>query len=257
MQKGFGAVIVLLGGLLLALLLGGGFYLYQNYSKDQFNKSVVDFASCARAGNPVTASYPGTCRTSDGKSFVQPLSDEEKKKLVLPTESSSSADLVDIVDWKTYENDWYSIQYPASWRIESKETSLFNKEGISLFDGEVVETSNIMIQIDFSSNIENDKLRENYDKTKIGDIVAGELSNGAGNVVLLDKFLVNGFSAYRVSHATADGFIRMVLVDIFHPNQKISIYMLPRQVTNIAMNNKIKDFYIPVFYQIVESFALK
>lgn len=35
---------------------------------------INSFEDCVRAGNPVMESYPPQCRTSDGRTFVGPLS---------------------------------------------------------------------------------------------------------------------------------------------------------------------------------------
>ena len=84
MQKGISLILVLTVLAVLAIFAGAGFYIYQNYSKSKVNSKITDFESCAKAGNPVTASYPGQCHTSDGRIFVQPLSEEEKKRLLPP-----------------------------------------------------------------------------------------------------------------------------------------------------------------------------
>lgn len=119
MQKGIGAIITLVGGILLACALGGGFLLYQNYSKSQIQKSIVDFDSCVKAGNPVTASYPGICRTSDGRSFVQPLTDEEKKKLIPPSDDDQNDEMA---NWKAYINEKIGVEfkYPG-WELIDEE----------------------------------------------------------------------------------------------------------------------------------------
>ncbi len=70
-------------------VLGGKYYLDQ-----QKIKAISDFESCAAAGFPVAESYPATCRTSDGRSFTQVLSEEEQKNLLLLNDSTA--------DWETY-----------------------------------------------------------------------------------------------------------------------------------------------------------
>src|SRR3989344_3354810 len=77
MQKGFSLIIIILGTLLvLWLLSGGGYYLYNQ----QKLRSITDFESCAKY-YPVMLSYPGQCNTPDGRHFVNELSDEERENL--------------------------------------------------------------------------------------------------------------------------------------------------------------------------------
>lgn len=80
MQKGFSQLIILLGILLISLIGGGVYY----FNSVKTSKDITDFASCAKAGNPVLESYPAQCSTKDGKHFIQQLSEEEKKKLIPP-----------------------------------------------------------------------------------------------------------------------------------------------------------------------------
>lgn len=97
-------VLLLISG---AAVLGGKYYLDQ-----QKLKAINDFESCAAAGNPIQESYPATCRTSDGRSFTQVLSEEEQKKLLPPEDSTSN--------WKTYTNsvNKFSFKYPKDGKIE-------------------------------------------------------------------------------------------------------------------------------------------
>lgn len=127
MQKGFGIIPIVIVSALIIALGAGGYFFYQNYSKDQINKNIFDFESCAKAGNPVTAAYPGTCRTSDGRLFVQPLSDEEKKKLVPPSpnisDETANPDPGSAgVAWKSYTDSTYdyTIQYPSGWTLKQE-----------------------------------------------------------------------------------------------------------------------------------------
>ncbi len=45
---------------------------------------INDFVTCAKK-YPVLESYPAECKTPDGRSFAQVLSEKEKQDLVLPT----------------------------------------------------------------------------------------------------------------------------------------------------------------------------
>lgn len=74
------------------------------YYTDKQAASIVDFETCAAAGFPVQESYPATCRTNDGRSFTQVLSEEEQKNQVPPTDITA--------DWQSYEGDGFSFKYP-------------------------------------------------------------------------------------------------------------------------------------------------
>lgn len=68
--------------LLIGAAIGaGGYFLYSSRTSP-----VTSYEACVKAnGSQVTLMYPGTCTTKDGKTFTQPISDEEKKRLIPPT----------------------------------------------------------------------------------------------------------------------------------------------------------------------------
>lgn len=49
-------------------------------------KIITSFDECVAAGYEVLQSYPGMCKTPDGRTFIQEISPQEKEGLVLPTE---------------------------------------------------------------------------------------------------------------------------------------------------------------------------
>jgi len=65
--------------LLASAGLGAAFYL-----KQQKIKKISNFEQCGQAGYPILESYPAQCKTPDGRTFVQELTDEEKAKLQPP-----------------------------------------------------------------------------------------------------------------------------------------------------------------------------
>lgn len=84
-QKGFNIVHAMLAVLVVGLIVGTGWYVWQ--SKSKTDKTLSDttqgagdavkkdslintFAECANAGNPVQESFPEVCTTKDGKRFV-------------------------------------------------------------------------------------------------------------------------------------------------------------------------------------------
>lgn len=54
--------------------------------------SISNFQECAEAGYPIMDSYPARCMTPDKRSFTQELSDEEKRKLIPPQDTTSCGD---------------------------------------------------------------------------------------------------------------------------------------------------------------------
>ncbi len=66
--------IVLL--LIIVIFTGVGFFGFQQYQKGEEVKKISSFEECAAAGFPVMDSYPGQCRTSDGRSFTQEIGNE-------------------------------------------------------------------------------------------------------------------------------------------------------------------------------------
>ena len=74
-QKGFGVVQVLLLIVIIGLVGGTGYYVWQNrnietsiYITDD-QPSVINFDECVAAGNPVMESYPEQC-SANGQTFV-------------------------------------------------------------------------------------------------------------------------------------------------------------------------------------------
>ncbi|EKD86854.1 MAG: hypothetical protein ACD_37C00124G0001, partial [uncultured bacterium] len=96
--------LAILALILIGLIFAAG-VAFKYFEQRKLN-AITDFETCAAAGYPVAESYPASCRTSDGRSFTQILSEEEKKKINTP-------DLT--ADWQVYSGDYYSFKYPKSW----------------------------------------------------------------------------------------------------------------------------------------------
>lgn len=96
----------------LLLIIGAAFLGGKYYLNQQKLKAINNFESCAAAGNPIQESYPATCRTSDGRSFTQVLSEEEQKNLLPPDPTA---------DWKTFNSADFGIEfkYPKTYEIIS------------------------------------------------------------------------------------------------------------------------------------------
>lgn len=87
MQKGFTTSVLLTGFLVLIFAGAGGFWAYKN--NFQNIRKIPTYDECVKAGYAVMESYPARCRTPDGQFFTQPISDEDKKKLDLPSKQNS------------------------------------------------------------------------------------------------------------------------------------------------------------------------
>jgi len=48
-------------------------------------KNISTYDECVAAGNVVATIYPSVCTTKDGRTFDQPISEEDEKKLVPPS----------------------------------------------------------------------------------------------------------------------------------------------------------------------------
>lgn len=82
MQKGFSALIVLIGLVILAGLSYGTY----SYFEQQKIKSIHSFEQCAKL-YPVMESYPAQCNTPDGRHFVQSVTENERNSISLPKEN--------------------------------------------------------------------------------------------------------------------------------------------------------------------------
>lgn len=104
MQKGFALIFILIAAIVLAASAGGIYY----FQKQQAIKKINSFDECAKAGYPIMESYSARCATPDGRSFTQELSEEEKRKLIPP---------IDTTNWRTYtdKENGYLINYPKDW----------------------------------------------------------------------------------------------------------------------------------------------
>ena len=61
----------------------------KSYRETLTLKSINSYESCIAAqGSRIQESYPATCVTSLGARFTQPLSDEEKQRLIPPSDTS-------------------------------------------------------------------------------------------------------------------------------------------------------------------------
>ncbi len=108
-------LFLVLATLILVGIAGGKYYIDQ-----QKLKAINDFESCAAAGNPIQESYPAVCRTSDGISFTQVLSEEEQKNLLPPEDQSANwetSNSVSNLNWKIYSNKklGYGFEIPSDW----------------------------------------------------------------------------------------------------------------------------------------------
>src|SRR3989338_1824594 len=125
MKSRKGNVFLVLAGVLAILAFAVGGYLYLSGAQEKPPKEISCEECIKLPGAKVQYSYPGQCVTSDGQKAIQPLSDEEKKKLEPPSETSS---------WKTYVNASLQFQfnYPASWKIRETDLTEFYDSSIRI-----------------------------------------------------------------------------------------------------------------------------
>lgn len=62
--------------LVLVVCIGVGYFGFQQYQKAEEIKKISSFEECTAAGFPTQDSYPGQCRTSDGRTFTQEIGNE-------------------------------------------------------------------------------------------------------------------------------------------------------------------------------------
>ncbi len=74
-------LLLIIGGVIIAIL--AGILIFVKNPKKELSQ-ITDFESCAKAGYPLMQTYPQICKTPDGKTFTQILTEDEKKKLVPP-----------------------------------------------------------------------------------------------------------------------------------------------------------------------------
>jgi len=121
---------ILLGlGLILLVLLTVttvGFLANQIKKLKQKAQRPTSYQECTEApGSKVQETYPAICATKDGVRFVQPLSEEEQKKLKPPEETEN---------WKAYTNQEFSFKYPSTWS-DAKTNTLSTGTTVIVNDG--------------------------------------------------------------------------------------------------------------------------
>lgn len=121
-QQGFGHVGTALVILLIAVLGGVGWFVYnqKNKSSDKANKSITSFAECAAAGNPIMESYPEQC-AANGKTFVN----DKSRPVQMPDET---------LNWVLFtpEDKAYSVRVPDGWLAVSLHNNLYVRQAKNL-----------------------------------------------------------------------------------------------------------------------------
>lgn len=190
MQKGFALTILL--AFLAAISLGIlGYYL----NNQQQIKKINSFEECSKYF-PVMESYPAQCNTSDGRHFVQELSEEEKEKLELTPGSLSSAE---IVNWKTFtsKDGRFSIKYPPELKPEYDELS--SSPNITFIPGNSSLSEQILNKgfgVDITY-VDQKVTPEQYWKNRLADHAYRDPN--------YEQLKVNGMSVVKVREMRLDG----------------------------------------------------
>ena len=204
MQKGFSLIIILVGVMVLAAV-GSGVYFLQ---KQQAIKNIKSFEDCAKAGYPITAISPPTCRTPDGRIFTQILSEEEKKKLQ-PPQATSSAD--EIANWKIYVHPQlkYSLEYPPNWSGGEKDLRTTDYESYKdfqifspNFSGKERSTTGAIILVR-AENTNKQSIEQFYNET-----LAKEIGKNKRDIVVNNQPTIQYDYSYEGVIATDTIFIR-------------------------------------------------
>src|SRR3989344_3994477 len=193
MQKGFSTILIILAVLITAVLIGmGGFYFFNQ----QRLKNITDFKYCSKF-YPVMESYPGQCNTPDGRHFVQELSEEEKKKLIPPIQSSPSSGVDETSNWKnaSYQTLGIQFKYPDGWVEVPTEN---NDNEVVFTSSDYIESENPMLP---KSGIKISMNRFKTDQKRSFNVMAEELNQSAG-VSKVKKTEIDGFEAvsYEVKY---------------------------------------------------------
>lgn len=128
-QHGFGLVQIILLIVIAGIVVGTGYYVWQNRNIDtalntvDTKAQITNFDECVAAGNPVMESYPEQC-AANGQTFVNDKNNSS---------GGNKTSEVDTTDWKLYTNKTggFSFNHPTTWNFASNPDSC--SEGLVLF----------------------------------------------------------------------------------------------------------------------------
>lgn len=69
----------LISAIVVLMLIAGGAFLFIRASQDLPMGNIANFEDCVAAGYPVMETYPSTCKTPQGKTFMQDIGNELEK----------------------------------------------------------------------------------------------------------------------------------------------------------------------------------
>jgi hypothetical protein len=120
-QRGITTFVLIVGILGLSIAVVSAYFLF-NQNKQHKISEINSFNDCAKH-YPVMESYPEQCATPDGKHFTRELTEEEKQRLIPPSEPSPSVSSDETANWDTYQNSviGLSLKYPPTWLIKEEE----------------------------------------------------------------------------------------------------------------------------------------
>lgn len=243
MQKGFSALIVLIGLIILAGLAYGGY----SYFQQQKIKNINSFEGCAKL-YPVMESYPAQCNTPDGRHFVQELTDEEKKKLVPPTIDETG-------DWGIYKaSNLYEIKYPLDKYSVSKGFANIDAYWPGIID---IEPNDIFNQqkpaaVTYQVSIGIKENKEKYTKETLDQYFGNGLFIQYGGDSLKDaeikKTMLGGVDALRIDGCCGGQAGVEANIISLKGNKIYEIMVVPIQVSGDPEKNK------DIYEQVISTF---
>lgn len=113
-------------GLFIVILLIGVLGAYYFYHQQKEIREISNFDACAAAGFPVMDSYPGQCRTPDGRSFTQGIGNE-----------------LQFINEILLSNPRPNQKIPSPLKIQGKAIGMWYFEG--RFSAELYDKNNILL----------------------------------------------------------------------------------------------------------------
>lgn len=193
MKKGNALVFFLFGALVFALGVLA-YLLWQN--QQLIKRAPLTYEECIKIpGAVILQSYPGQCVTPDKRSVWQPLSDEEKKKLQPPDETTN---------WKTYSDSklGFSINHPADFVQDTNKNGVASNFAAVFVKGTAPVTES-SITIDVDNDPRNGETRSQTNPK--GDKITKPEDSFALAEGQFERLQVQGFPAAKFTIKSREG----------------------------------------------------